>query len=677
MSRLLASLNPEQADAVRTTKGPLLVLAGAGTGKTRVVTFRIAHLLQKRVPPEAILALTFTNKAAAEMRERVSSLVGSKRAAALTMGTFHGFCLKVLREHGKALGWTRPPTICDSADQLATMKTVLRELHVPEARERPYDLLSRISLLKSRLVTHPMLAEKPELDPGGQASEILVRAWARYQEALERSGRVDFDDLLTATVQLFAECPDVLEEYRERFRYVSVDEYQDTNLPQYEVVRRIAGKRANLCVVGDDDQSIYGWRGADVTRILSFERDFPGAKTVRLETNYRSTRDILNIANRLIVHNPARHDKSLKSAIGGGESVQSVLMKDELYEAEHIALEIQGRVKRQEARFSEHAILFRTAPQARVLESELRARDIPYVLVGGMSFFDRKEVRDVVAYLRLVANPLDEASLLRVLNAPPRGVGKTTLERVLAFATTTGVCVTEAFRRAEQIDGVKTETAAVVPRLLERLQAIGQRHAKDPVALVESVVEAVAYRAEVERNYPDDATRTRRWEGVTEVFNFAENYTRKHSRPTLAGFLDEITLCADDRGDEDPSKGRDVVTLMTLHASKGLEFPRVYLVGLEEGLLPHAKSLAGDGVEEERRLTYVGITRARQTLTLSYAVERARFGKRVTVHPSRFLFEIKGSPPPESWSAADAAPEPPAKKGRKGRRKKARPKTRR
>ncbi len=656
MQSLLASLNPQQRSAVETTEGPLLVLAGAGTGKTRVITFRIAHLLARRVPAEAILALTFTNKAAGEMRQRLRDLVGQERAQGLTAGTFHAFCLSVLREHSALLGWPRGPMICDEADRLSAIKGVLRELHVGDASLRPGELLGRISLAKNRLLSPESLAERA----ADATEELVARAWRRYQDELRRTRRVDFDDLLVEAVRLLADHESVRKAFQRRYRYVLVDEYQDTNLPQYEVVRHIAAAHRNLCVVGDDDQSIYGWRGADVTKILSFERDFPGAVVVRLETNYRSTRDILTIANRLITNNPTRHEKTLVSAIGSGELVQSVCMRDEAYEAEFIVCEIAERVRAGTARFADHAILFRTAPQARTFEAELRMKQVPYVLVGGMSFFDRKEVRDVLAYLRLAIDPADEAALLRVVNAPPRGVGKATLDRVLAFATLHGIPAAAAFARASEIDRVPPEAAAVVARLLDRLPRILAEGRGELVKVVERVIEEAAYRAEVDRCYPDEATRTQRWDGVIEVVNFAENHARRRPRATLASFLDELVLCAEDREQDAESRERDAVVLMTLHASKGLEFPRVYLVGLEEGLLPHARALAEDGIEEERRLAYVGITRARQALTLTWSLERARHGSRVTVHPSRFLYEIKGTPPPKGWVPYGSKPEPPA-----------------
>jgi len=666
MKKLLSSLNSEQLDAVKTTEGPVLVLAGAGSGKTRVITYRIAHLLASKVEPEAILAMTFTNKAAAEMRERVGALVGKVRATKLTIGTFHAFCLNTLRAHGTSVGLAKGVTICDAGDQRSTIKGILRELRVAETVMRPHVLQSRISLLKNRLETPESFLARASTDE----DELVGRVWERYTEVLARSRRVDFDDLLTKTVQLLSENKRVASAFRRRFRYVMVDEYQDTNAPQYEIVRLIAGEHRNLCVVGDDDQSIYGWRGADVTKILNFEQDFPGAKVVKLETNYRSSRSILEVANKLIKVNPGRHEKTLIAHKGGGENVQAVLMRDEDYEAEYIVREILKLVNDDKvATFKDFAILFRTATQPRPFEAELRMKNVPYVLVGGMSFFDRKEVRDVLAYLRLIANPHDEASLLRIINCPPRGVGKTTLGRIVTFATAHGISAAEAFERADEIEKINMGAVDVVLRLRERLAGLAAKKL-GLVALVQRLVEEVAYRSEVERCYPDPSEAEKRWEAVDEILNFAENHSRKRKKSGLAGFLNELSLSADDTQDADDAAKRAAVTLMTLHSSKGLEFPRVYLVGLEEGLLPHKRSVEEDSIEEERRLTYVGITRAEDVLTLSYTAERAKFGTRVKSHPSRFLFEIKGTPPPDEWLAAGDIPAArPAKKKKKRKRR--------
>jgi DNA helicase II / ATP-dependent DNA helicase PcrA len=458
-SSLLASLNPAQRDAASTTEGPLLVLAGAGTGKTRVITTRIAYLLSLGVPASSILAVTFTNKAAGEMKERVAHLAG-ERAREVTVGTFHAFCARVLREHGPALGHSRRFTICDASDQLSAVKSAMRELRVHETTMHPSAVLARISLAKNRM-------ETPEsfLEGGTDGRDQLVGSvWQRYREHLARTRTLDFDDLLLETVRLLREHEDVRERYRERYRYVLVDEYQDTNHPQYEIVREIGGVHRNVCVVGDDDQSIYGWRGADIRKILGFHRDFEGAKVIRLQTNYRSTRPILDAANAVIRHNASRHDKALESARGEGADVRFAQLKDETSEAQFVVGELSKVVKPGRARPGDFAILCRTQVQFRPLEVELRAAGLPYVVVGGMSFFDRKEVRDVVAYLKLATNPRDETSLLRVINTPPRGVGKASIDKVLDFATRHGIPASEGFDRAGEIEGLSPEVRGGLPR---------------------------------------------------------------------------------------------------------------------------------------------------------------------------------------------------------------------
>ncbi|MCY3002535.1 MAG: UvrD-helicase domain-containing protein [Planctomycetota bacterium] len=646
MSKLLEGLNAEQRAAVVATEGSVLVLAGAGSGKTRVITVRIAHLLEKGVAPGNILAMTFTNKAAREMRERVGKLVGKDRAEQLFVGTFHSFCLNALREHGAHIGLGGGFTICDASDQVSTVRGVMRELRVMDAKVQPAQLQSRISLMKNRLVDPDSLLGKATTDE----DELVARAYKQYDEQLRRSKTLDFDDLLLYTLRLLAK-KEVREGYARRFRYVMVDEYQDTNGPQYEIVKAIAGAHRNLCVVGDDDQSIYGWRGADVTKILSFERDFPGAKVVRLETNYRSTAQILGAANRVIANNPKRLGKTLRSAFGDGAPVSAVVLKDDDEEADHIAREIKHLVDRREAKFGQFAVLFRASALARAFETQFRARAIPYVLVGGMSYFDRKEVRDVMAYLKLGVAPEDEVSLLRVINCPPRGVGKASLDKALEHATAHGVTLAKAFE-ADSIPGVP-DTAIHAVRDFRKLVATAA-HASESLALpqrIERLLDAVGYKNEIERLYPDELTRTQRWTAVTELLELADRHQRKNRNASFATFLQDLTLEANDDGDDGEHK-KDVVTLMTLHAAKGLEFPRVYLVGVEEGLLPHLRSVAEDTVEEERRLMYVGITRAQRNLTISYTQERVKFGKAQPSMPSRFLYEIKGVPPPEGWVAA-------------------------
>jgi DNA helicase-2/ATP-dependent DNA helicase PcrA len=654
-SPILSTLNPAQRDAVTTTEGPLLVLAGAGTGKTRVITTRIAHLMALGAEPSSILAVTFTNKAAGEMKERVAQLAGEK-ARDVTVGTFHAFCVRVLREHARALGLSRRFTICDASDQLSTVKSVMRELRVHETTMHPSAILAKISLAKNRM-------ETPEVflaNGNGRRDQLVGSVWERYQEQLARNRALDFDDLLLEAVRLLRDHKDIRARYRQRYTHILVDEYQDTNHPQYEIVRQVGGGHRNVCVVGDDDQSIYGWRGADIRKILGFPRDFKGAKVVRLQTNYRSTVPILEAANAVIRHNASRHEKALESARGDGDPVRVVRLKDETAEARFVVGEIHAALRRHEARPRDFAVLCRTQVQFRSFEAELRASGIPYVVVGGMSFFDRKEVRDVVAFLKLAVHERDETALLRVINTPPRGVGKTSLDRVLAFATENGISVAEAFDRADEIEKLNPQSVEGYRALRTALDSADlARSGQDLVTRLDGFLESVHYREEVRRLYSDPMTREARWAGVEEVLNFAENYVSRTSKPTLDGFLEELALTSGDEPTETPQTRGDKVTLMTLHAAKGLEFPHVFLAGMEEGLLPHSRSVADGDAEEERRLAYVGITRAMDTLTLTWASERAKYGRRATAVPSRFLFEAQGQALPEKWVGAETMAEAP------------------
>ncbi|HEX5009831.1 MAG TPA: UvrD-helicase domain-containing protein, partial [Planctomycetota bacterium] len=646
---LLAGLNDEQRAAVTAPLGPVLVLAGAGSGKTRVLTVRIAHLVAGGAAPDSILAVTFTNKAAAEMRERLARVIGGDAAARTVVGTFHAFCLRTLREHGAAIGLPAF-TICDAADQLAAARSVLRDLRVPEAHVAPAQLQARISLAKNRL-------ERPE----AQDDDLLRRGWLAYDEHLRRNRQLDFDDLLLFALRLLEEAPAVRAELQRRHGHVLVDEYQDTNRPQYEIVRRLAETHRSLFVVGDDDQAIYGWRGADVGRILGFAKDFRGATTVRLQTNYRSTAGILELANRLIACNVGRHEKTLRSALGDGDSPKVVGQADEEAEAAFVAQDIAARLAAG-ARPAEFAVLLRTAVQTRPFETALRAAQVPYRLVGGPSFYDRKEVRDVLAYLRLLVNPDDETSLLRIANTPPRGIGKASLDRLIADATAAGRPVGESFDRAPSVEGVTPTAAQSAHELRATLRGLSQRAAAatDLVALVRETLVAVTYKAEIER-CPTPEERADRTAGVNEVLNVAENLQRRGAS-SLRDLLDRLTLAEqDERTAEAPGER---VMLMTLHAAKGLEWPRVYLAGCEETLLPHQKSIDTDTVPEERRLMYVGITRAQRQLTMTFAATRSRYGSRSPTLPSRFLYEATGQAPPPQWRPAPATG---TQRGRRGR----------
>ena len=547
---MLNRLNPQQRKAVETTEGPVLVLAGAGTGKTSVITTRIAHLMSKGVPASRILAMTFTNKAAGEMRERIRKLVGNRDAEDLTAGTFHSFCVRALREHGDKIGLSKRFSICDASDQITAIKSALRDLHISEQQMHPRAVQAQISLAKNRMETL-------------EHDDLLHHAMRRYQEHLRRAKMVDFDDLLTETLRLLRDDVEARTLFRERYHYLLVDEYQDTNGPQYEIVRQIAGTRRNLCVVGDDDQSIYGWRGADVRKILKFERDFPGATVIRLETNYRSTQQILDAANKVIRNNPTRHEKTLRSHRGPGSDIKVIQVDDEETEARGVVGDILKRVRLENARLKECAILFRTAVQPRAFEQILRQRDVPYILIGGQSFFDRKEVRDVLAYLRLVSNPLDEVSLLRIINCPPRGIGKRSVDAAMEEATKRGVSVNRALE--SDIEGFSKTAKVAFADLAANLEKFrGEDPGRDLPGFILRLIHAVGYKAEVERCYNDIRTRTQRWAAVEEIANFAENYVKRRKDPTLDDFLETLALREATDSSDDSDSGKDAVTLMTL-----------------------------------------------------------------------------------------------------------------
>jgi len=665
-TKFLDGLNEEQLRAVNTISGPLLVLAGAGTGKTRVITYRIAHMLANRIPASAILAMTFTNKAAGEMKERIAALVPGPASEGLTVGTFHSFCARSLRHHAKQAGLRQNFGICDADDQLVAMKQAMRYLQIPETKIKPQVCQARISLLKNRLI-----AARSLIGSGNEWEDMIGRIYEQYDRGLRASGVLDFDDLLLHMVALLKETA-VQAAFQKRFQYLLIDEYQDTNGPQYEIVRLIGGRHRNVCVVGDDDQSIYGWRGADVSKILNFEQDFPSAVVVRLETNYRSTREILDGANAVIKNNTSRHEKTLRSAAGNGEPIRIIRSPDEEEESAFVAEDILKRAAETKANLGEFAILFRTQVQPRLFELQLRQRHIPYNLVGGMSFFDRKEIRDVLAYLRLVANPTDELSLLRVINTPPRGIGAASVEKALAIAAEQRLPLAEVFHRGTEFPEIPPGATAAANQFLAVLAARRAQTAGPQLAgMIAELLAGVRYADEIARCYPDEASRINRREVVQEVMNMAEIHARRSSKANLSSFLEDLTLSAQDESKDEAESRPDRVTLMTLHSAKGLEFGEVYLVGMEEGLLPHEKSIQDGAIEEERRLAYVGITRARRRLTMTYAVTRARYGKRGPTTPSRFLYEVSGKPVPDTILAPP--PPPPAKrapesaaKGKKG-----------
>ena len=632
-------LNPAQREAVYTLSGPLLVLAGAGSGKTRVVTYRVAELIRRGTRPDRILAVTFTNKAAEEMQQRAAALLGKRLPARPEISTFHSLCVRILRRQIKHLGFPEKFTIYDRSDQESVARTVLREIRVPESTLRPGEFLAIMGRWKSAGLRPEQAAAAAQSDRG----ELAAAAYRRYQRAMQSAGALDFDDLLLLTEELFDRFPAVLKAEAGRFDHILVDEYQDTNAPQYRIVKALSAGHRNLCVVGDDDQSIYGWRGAEVTHILQFQRDWPDAKIVRLEINYRSTREILDWANRLIAFNKRRYPKQLRATVSG-ERPRVLQLQDEEQEAQSVANEIAERIARMGRQPGDFAILARTNEQLRSFETALRQRRLPYVLVGGMSFFERKEVRDIVSYLKLLVNPQDEIALRRIINTPARGIGQATLDRLLAVAVEQGKSLWDVLTMAAELPGLPAqavEGAASLCRLVERYQsrATGKQLAQH----IRALIDEIGYADELARQYSDPDQRQGRWRAVEEIVNAAAAYAERHKRPDLAGFLDQLAIESSDEG-KNPPTDRQAVTLMTLHAAKGLEFLEVYMVGMEEGILPHKRTLEEypDSVDEERRLCYVGTTRAQRRLTFTLALARRKWGKPRPTHPSRFLYELTG-----------------------------------
>lgn len=694
-----ADLNSAQLDAVRTLRGPLLVLAGAGTGKTRVVTFRIAELIRSGIKPERILAVTFTKKAAGEMRERASELltrsrrggrtVNSRKNASATpeISTFHSLCVRVLRRHIERLGYPQKFVICDRNEQETQARAALRELRTANAALAPGDLLGIVSRWKAGSVRPEQAAAVADSD----REQLAAAAYRRYQDNLKRLGAVDFDDLLLLTEELLAKFPAARRAEAQRFDHVLIDEYQDTNRSQYEIVKALAGGHRNLCVVGDDDQSIYGWRGAEVTHILQFHNDWPEAKIVRLEDNYRSTAAILQYANTLIAFNRHRHDKVLKPARPGGTRPTILQCQDETQEAQRVVADIRSLLDAGRSQPRDVAILCRTNEQPRSFETELRRANVPYVLIGGMSFFDRKEVRDILSYLKVIDNPHDEPALARIINFPARGIGNAAQKRLLEEATSRGQFLWDVLPDALVIDGVDAKTASAVAQFRRLIEAFHDRDAKMGLAqLVSQVIDKTNYRDALVKLYPDATERESRLASLEEIVNAAASYEKKgselfYTKPeietskpetkivltpfSLSGFLDDMLLSErDDSEEKDSQLARNAVALMTLHSAKGLEFPRVYLVGMEEGILPHKRSLAMENdsaIDEERRLCYVGITRAREQLTLSFALARRKWGKPQPTVPSRFLFEMTGQA--ENFPPRAAEASKPTKRSQRAR----------
>ncbi|MFN2300484.1 MAG: UvrD-helicase domain-containing protein [Gammaproteobacteria bacterium] len=647
------SLNPAQLEAVRHTGGPLLVLAGAGSGKTRVIAHKMAFLVgELGVSPHTIAALTFTNKAAREMRERVATLVGPDASAKLMVSTFHTLGLKIIGHEHEALGCRRGVSIFDQQDGAGLLKELLKRDGAVDAGGAADAALATISAWKSRLV-RPDAALASAEDPQAHAA---ARLYAQYERYLRACNAVDFDDLIALPVHLFRERADIRDAWQNRLRWLMVDEYQDTNAAQYELLKLLAGPRANLTVVGDDDQSIYAWRGAQPENLALLGADFPQLKVVKLEQNYRSSQRILHAANTLIAHNPHLIEKRLWSALGQGDAIEVVACEDGQREAERVVMELITHHAGRGHHWRDYAVLYRSNHQARAFERLLREHRVPYRVSGGTSFFDRAEVRDLIAYLRLLVNPDDDTAFLRVANVPRREVGTTTLERLGAYAMQRGVSLFEASFElgVEQVLGSRPLAAvrAFTRLLVETADAVERG---EPVEVVRELVERIGYRGWLADTSRDLPTADRRMETVNELTSWMERLAEQPGpERSLADLLAHMSLM--DMLDKD-DEGGDAVALMTLHAAKGLEFPCVFLTGIEEGLLPHRNSVEGDSIEEERRLLYVGITRAQRRLWLTYAGRRKRHREDVECEPSRFLSELPADA--LNW----ARPEAPASEG--------------
>ena len=631
-------LNEPQREAVYHTDGPLLILAGAGSGKTRVLTHRIAYLIEERnVNPWNILAITFTNKAAGEMRERVDSLVGFG-SESIWVSTFHSMCVRILRRFIDRLGYDNRFTIYDTDDQKTLMKEVCKKVAIDTKVFKERSLMSAISSAKNELI----LPDEFELNAGGDFAKLkIAKVYREYEAQLKANNALDFDDLLVKTVQLLQTQPDVLENYQERFRYIMVDEYQDTNTVQFQLVRLLAGKYRNLCVVGDDDQSIYKFRGANIRNILDFEHEFSDACVIKLEQNYRSTGNILNAANRVIANNKGRKEKTLWTANGEGELVHLRQFDTGYDEADFIAEDIKKEV-RAGASYNDHAVLYRTNAQSRLLEEKFVAMNVPYKIVGGVNFYARREIKDLLAYLKTIDNGMDDIAVRRIINVPKRGIGLTTINRIQESAAERGLGFYETLMAPELIPGIGRSAAKLdsFAALIEYFKGLtGQMSITD---LLREVIEKTGYMESLDSEDKEDAQV--RKENIDELINKAAAYEEaaedRDEPATLSAFLEEVALVADiDSLDEE----QDYVVLMTLHSAKGLEFPHVYLAGMEDGLFPSYMTITSDDrddLEEERRLCYVGITRAEQELTLTCARRRMVRGETQYNKISRFIKEI-------------------------------------
>ncbi|MBU5444354.1 DNA helicase PcrA [Paenibacillus sp. MSJ-34] len=648
INEAIKRLNPQQRAAVEATEGPLLIMAGAGSGKTRVLTHRIAYLIATRkAAPWSILAITFTNKAAREMQDRVSKLVGPE-GGDIWVSTFHSMCVRILRRDIERIGFSSNFTILDSADQLSVIKGCMKDLNIDTKKFEPKAVQAMISGAKNELISPKQYEQRI----GDYFQGIAAKVYTMYQKRLKANNSLDFDDLIMTTIQLFKDVPEVLEFYQHKFKYIHVDEYQDTNRAQYMLCRMLADRHHRICVVGDSDQSIYRWRGADITNIMNFEEDYPEAQTILLEQNYRSTGNILAAANAVIKNNTGRKPKKLWTDQGEGAKIIVYQADSEHEEGYFITSEIKKNREQAKA-YQDHAILYRTNAQSRVIEEILIKSDIPYQIVGGIKFYDRKEIKDLLAYLRLISNPDDDISLTRIINVPKRGIGDTTLGKLADAAAQRGVSIFHTIDEMDDLD-INGKTKAA---LLEFRTMIGQLHQMleflSVTELTEKMLEMTQYKLELQRENTLESRS--RMENIDEFLSVTQEFEKNNEDKSLVSFLTDLALIADiDTLNKDEEEAKDAVVLMTMHSAKGLEFPVVFIIGMEEGVFPHTRAFQdNEELEEERRLAYVGITRAEKQLFLTCARMRTLFGRTTANMPSRFLNEIPAELKEESAITRD------------------------
>lgn len=636
VSPLLKGLNEKQQEAVLTTEGPVLVIAGAGSGKTRALTHRIAYLIkEKNVDASNILAVTFTNKAAGEMQERISELLKENKLSYLpVIGTFHSICVRLLRKHIHLLGYENSFVIYDAADQQVLVKQIMKNMNLDDRKFAPRAVLSHISQAKSHLVT----AEDYRIQAMNYFTEKVSVIYEEYEKQLAKNNALDFDDLLGKTVELFAARPEILAYYQDRFKYISVDEYQDTNAAQYKIVHALAKKHQNICVIGDSDQSIYSWRGANMQNILDFEKDYPKTKVVLLEQNYRSTKNILDAAHNIISKNSDRREKTLWTDNEEGDYIRKYEAQSERDEAFYVVEQIQKELDSYEHRdYSRFAVLYRTNAQSRVLEEAFMRTGIPYRIIGGVRFYERKEIKDLLSYLRLLHNPSDDIALLRVINTPTRGIGNKTIADIQAIAKDENVTLSSVLARLHEYPHLSSRSLKGLQNFQRIIEGLRKYNSTEKASsLIKYVIAETGYKGFLLEG--DSVAGESRVENIEELISVASKYDSLEAGVSLAVFLEEVALIADtDKIDNDDN----AVIFMTLHSAKGLEFPHVFLIGLEEGIFPHSRSLLDpEQFEEERRLMYVGITRAEETIHLTFAKQRMLYGEVKANNPSPFLLDL-------------------------------------